>query len=328
MKSKRFPRVLVTVMVVATFMAAMLPVAMAEGSPAPAANADLSGITLSSGALSPVFDAGVLAYSVTVAPQTQKVMVTPQLADAAASLKMDGQSVPSLAVDVAPGQMRTVSIEVTAQDGIAKKTYAVNVTRTAPPHGRLAGIGVSTGTLSPAFLPLKWRYDLKLDENTSAVTITPEKGYASDVVKINGKSLLSVKVDIPRKGGSKNVIITVKADTGRKFSGVYFIHITRARSSDASLKAIRTSPSGLIPAFDPATLSYSVTILNKKSVVMVQPVTAQKGSRVWIDGKKVSARIYHLTAGTPKVVTIKVQAPDGKTTKTYTLTLTRSLPPA
>jgi hypothetical protein len=303
-------------------MGAMLPVAMAKGSGP--ANADLSAVSLDHGALSPVFDPGVAAYAVTIDPQVCGVTVTPALADANASFTIMGRQVASLWVNVNPGQTKPVTIEVTAQDGAAKKVYTVNVTRTAPQQGKLAGLAVSTGTLSPAFLPLTRVYTLAMDENTSSVTVTPEKGYASDIVRINGKLASSLTVKMPQKGTSRIIAVTVKSGAKHHVTGMYFIRIVRAKSSGADLKSIKTVPGGQVAGFNANTLAYSVNIPYKRPVVLVQPAALDRGSKVFIDGRKVSARTYRLTPGVAKTVTIQVQSQDGKNTKTYTLTLSRS----
>lgn len=322
---RSFPRLILAILVTAALVGAMLPVAMAEGSDPLPANADLSALNVDHGTLSPAFDPGVTAYLVTIDPQFRGVTVTPALADAKASYTIMGQKVATLWVNVNPGQTKPVTVEVTAQDSATKKVYTVNVTRKAPQQGKLAGIDVSGGTLSPAFLPLTRVYTLALDENTPSVTITPEKGYAADIVRINGKLASSLTVKMPQKGTGRIIVVTVRSGIKHHIIGMYFIRIVRAKSSNADLRSIRTVPGGQVAGFDAGTLTYSVNIPSKRPVVLVQPAAAERGSKVFIDGKRVSARTYRLAPGVAKTVTIMVQSQDGKNTKTYTLTLTRAV---
>ncbi len=45
----------------------------------------------------------------------------------------------------------TVTIVVTAQDGITTKTYIITVTRAPSGNANLAGLKISSGTLTPVF---------------------------------------------------------------------------------------------------------------------------------------------------------------------------------
>jgi len=100
-------------------------------------NANLSSLTTSAGTLSPVFDSETTEYSVVLGAGTSSVNFTPTTDDTSATLKINGTSHTSgtayTASNLAAYQLYT--IEVTASDGIAKKTYklAVRVTQATVP---------------------------------------------------------------------------------------------------------------------------------------------------------------------------------------------------
>jgi Cadherin-like beta sandwich domain/Domain of unknown function (DUF4073) len=94
-------------------------------------NADLSNLTLSSGVLSPSFAAGTGHYTVNVGNDVTSIRVTPTVADANATVMVNGSSA-LLPIYLNVGD-NTITIIVTAEDGISKKTYTVTVTR-ANPH--------------------------------------------------------------------------------------------------------------------------------------------------------------------------------------------------
>ncbi|WP_281384869.1 InlB B-repeat-containing protein [Cohnella nanjingensis] len=100
-------------------------------------NADLSGLALSSGALSPAFVPGTSTYGASVANSVASVTVTAAAADPQAAIRVNGQTVAggaaSEAISLAAGQNEIV-IEVTARDG-TKKTYTVNVYRASASSG-------------------------------------------------------------------------------------------------------------------------------------------------------------------------------------------------
>ncbi|MGH7021401.1 MAG: cadherin-like beta sandwich domain-containing protein, partial [Brevundimonas sp.] len=98
-------------------------------------NATLSALALSSGTLSPVFDAGTASYTASVSGATTSITVTPTVADADATVTVNGVSLTSgsasgaIALNVGSNTITTV---VTAQDGTTTRTYTTTVTRAAP----------------------------------------------------------------------------------------------------------------------------------------------------------------------------------------------------
>jgi hypothetical protein len=94
-------------------------------------NADLANLVLSAGALSPPFASGTTSYSANIVSNTNTMTVTPTVADATATVKVNGVTVAS-GNDSGPITLNTgsnvITIVVTAQDGVTTKTYTVNVT--------------------------------------------------------------------------------------------------------------------------------------------------------------------------------------------------------
>ena len=101
-------------------------------------DANLSGLTITEGALSPPFDAATISYAVSADNDVASVTLMPSTADAAASVTVAGTAVTSgatsgaITLDVG---VNAIAIVVTAEDGTTMKTYTVTVTRadnTAP----------------------------------------------------------------------------------------------------------------------------------------------------------------------------------------------------
>ncbi|MBN2553083.1 MAG: cadherin-like beta sandwich domain-containing protein, partial [Spirochaetales bacterium] len=122
------------------------------------ANAELSALAISAGTLDPVFDASTTSYSATVDSGVGFLKVTTSPADAAAAIHVQanggvwqlcapGVASSSLWLDVGDN---TVSVRVTAEDGITRKTYTIAVRRLSG-NAQLASLMVSPGTLVPAF---------------------------------------------------------------------------------------------------------------------------------------------------------------------------------
>ena len=121
------------------------------GGATPSSDADLLLLDLSSGSLSPAFDAAITDYDVGPAVLPESVTVTADTADAGATLRVNGSTVtpgmPSPLIALAMGTT-LVSVEVTAADGTTRKTYSIAIDRTS---AELAGLLAQAGPLQPAF---------------------------------------------------------------------------------------------------------------------------------------------------------------------------------
>jgi len=99
---------------------------------APSTNADLSSLTISEGALSPDFLSGTLNYTAQVANAIASLTVTPSAAGTNATITVNGMAVVSgnqsqdIALNVGE---TTITVIVTAEDGVTTKTYTIVVTR-------------------------------------------------------------------------------------------------------------------------------------------------------------------------------------------------------
>ena len=114
---------------------------------APSSNASLSALTISTGALSPGFATGPIAYSVSESSGTASVTIKPTTTSIVATVKVNGITVTSGtssgSISLPPGTTN-IPVEVTAQDGTTKKTYTIAVTRGS--GGSNAFIPLAAGT--------------------------------------------------------------------------------------------------------------------------------------------------------------------------------------
>ena len=95
-------------------------------------DADLSGLTLSTGTLAPAFARDSLAYTATVVGSITSLTVMPTSNHNGATITVNGTSVSSgnasSAISLSVGE-NTITIVVTAEDGTTTKTYTVTVER-------------------------------------------------------------------------------------------------------------------------------------------------------------------------------------------------------
>lgn len=95
-------------------------------------NANLSGLSLSQGTLSPAFAADISSYTATVASGVSSITVTPTLADTNASVTVNGAPVTSGSASGAislKGGTNVITVIVTAEDGTTRTTTTITVTR-------------------------------------------------------------------------------------------------------------------------------------------------------------------------------------------------------
>jgi len=120
-------------------------------------NANLGGLALSAGALSPDFASGTTSYTAIVSNPTGSIAVTPTAANANATLEVrvnggsyavvaSGTSSSALALNVGAN---SVNVRVTAEDGVSVTTYTITVTRNTPYQDWAAGAGLTGPNSGP-----------------------------------------------------------------------------------------------------------------------------------------------------------------------------------
>ncbi|MFF2888564.1 cadherin-like beta sandwich domain-containing protein, partial [Paenibacillus sp. NPDC057967] len=151
-------------------------------------NADLSGLSLSQGTLSPSpFDPATTAYTASVGHGVSSVTVTSTVSDSGATLSVSvydsagtrtygpeslTSGAESLSLPLSVGSNR-IEVTVTAPSSM-EKTYIATVTREASSNADLSGLALSEGTLSPSpFDPVTTAYTASVGHGVSSVTVTP-----------------------------------------------------------------------------------------------------------------------------------------------------------
>lgn len=181
-------------------------------------NANLANMVPSTGALSPVFASGTFGYTTNVPYLTTSITITPTLADANAQITVNGAAVSSgsasSSISLAEGS-NSISVTVTAQDGITQQTYTVNVVRATGPM--LSGLGLSNGTLSPAFASTTTAYTATIPGTSSTLALTPAWDDSNATVTVNGQSISSGNASSPiavNYGSNPAITLVITAPDG------------------------------------------------------------------------------------------------------------------
>ncbi|TDF96161.1 S-layer homology domain-containing protein [Paenibacillus piri] len=184
-------------------------------------DAALSGLTISQGILTPVFDKGTTRYSAEVAYDVNTVDVTPMSSFSAAAITVNGVPVDSgssytAALDVG---VNTISVVVAAQNGNVQ-TYTLSITRAGNNSGRNRRSNNTGNNVQPAQPDTKDQTDPVNEKDpdvTSAVTVSVTLDTATRIAKaeipasVLGDMLEKAAAD---KDGIKTVNIQVSAVEG------------------------------------------------------------------------------------------------------------------
>ena len=301
----------------------------------PSSNADLTGLSLSQGTLSPAFASPTTGYSASVAYGIAGLTVTPTASTATGvkTIKVNNVLVASGSasanIPLTVGT-NTISVAVTAEDGTTTKTYTVTVTRAVSTNTDLTGLVISQGTLSPSFASATTGYSASVAYSIAGLTVTPTASTATGVktIKVNNVLVASgaASANIPLAYGANTVSVLVTAEDGTT-TKTYSITVTRALpSSNTDLSGLSISQGVLSPSFTSGTVNYTVIEASGTAAVTVTPttITATGIKTIQVNGTAVTSGTASgnivLGSGTNNILVL-VTAEDGTTTKTYTVTV-------
>ena len=298
----------------------------------PSTDATLSALTLS-GIEFGTFDSTATSYTAHVANSVSQTTVTPTVNHSGASyvIKLGGVEDADGVITFSVGS-NVITVEVTAEDDSATRTYTVTVTRAAPPSTdatlrALTLSGIDFGT----FASSTTSYTTQVANSVSQTTVNPtvNDSGASYVIKLDGvedaDGVIALRV------GSNVITVDVTAEDGET-TQTYTVTVTRAEpptpqlSSDAALSALTLS--GIdFGIFDSTTISYTAQVANSVTQTTVSPTVNDSGASyvIKLGGVTDADGVVTLSVGT-NVITVKVTAEDDSTTRTYTVTVTRAVP--
>lgn len=185
------------------------------------------------------------------------------------------------------------------------------------PAARLAGLSVSSGSLSPAFKAGTFKYTVNVDSNVSSINI--DASLASGASFVNGYGPRTVNLNY----GSNTAQIRVKNSAGAVTKYTLTINRTDGRSSVNTLSNIRTNYGTLTPAFSSENTNYTVDVGNEVSNITID-ATLTDGTSSFVSGYGPST--YPLELG-PNKIYIKVANQKGEV-NVYNITVNRETTPS
>jgi gliding motility-associated-like protein len=235
---------------------------------------------------------------------------------------------PSQSIPLAVGA-NIITTVITAQDGVTTKTVIITVNRALSNDANLSALKISTGTLSPVFSPTNITYSDNVATTVTSVTVTPTTDDPAATVKVNGTAVTSgtASAAIPLAVGSNAVKVAVTAPNGTTIQ-TYTVTVIRGTSTDALLTSVKLTPaSTLTVVTGPSYVNYTTTVAATTSSVTVTATEQDPTATIKINGvttaSGVASASIPLAVGS-NVINIVSTAQDGVTTKTYTITATRT----
>ena len=290
----------------------------------PGTDAELTGIALSSGTLTPAFNPAISSYSATV--NLPSVAITATAADCP-EITVNGQPVASGGAAQVPLALgpNTVTVQSTAQNG-ATRTFTLALTRIANANAHLQGLALSAGTLNPAFSGEVTHYTASVPYMAS-LAITPTPVVPTATLTVNGApATAGAPQSVALQAGTTAINVGVTSEDGSA-TRWYTVEVARAApSADARLSALALSAGVLSPAFDPAVLAYSASVGYATDALQVAPTPAFGDATVTVNGTPALPGNPVRVPLVPGLNTIAVQATaqDGTTQQTYTLRVIRA----
>ena len=265
-------------------------VVLSRGISVTAGDATLSGLSLADPigeavAISPSFVYYETSYTAQVVNAVSEITVTPTPRGSLATIRYrdgDGNALDDLDPHAEGHQIglevgtNTIEVRVTSEDGNARRTYTVDVTRAqgSDSDATLRALELSEGVLNPAFASSVASYTAEVANTVAEITVmTARTDSAATVEYLDGDNNALADSDTGAVGqqvglevGSNTIRVVITAGNGIA-TQTYSVVVTRAAQSDTDatlsrleLERLDGIPVTLKPAFDPDTFDYTLEV--------------------------------------------------------------------
>ena len=268
-------------------------------------DASLQSISVSEGTLTPSFGRDTADYTVVVERDIEKISISATATHPQAMLT--GGNVVDAPLLLGENYF---NIDITAEDGITKRTYTVMVFRNWSFDANLSALTVSEGVLTPGFDENITEYTVNLTNNITRISINATANFSE-------ATIAGIVTDADVKTGENifNVIVTAEDGTTKK---TYKITVSRDMSVDATLKSLTLSRGTLTPAFSPNTNGYRAEVTDAVTTMTIAGIPNHEDAVV---RGNVNGALLEIGENTFEIT---VTAEDNITSKVYTIVVTRT----
>lgn len=261
---------------------------------APSPKALLKTLSATNVTLTPAFEMTVMTYRAQVSYSVTKTTVTAEAEDGTASIKVNGESPIEGKKEVALAVgSNTISIEVTAEDGISRKIYTVTVIRegqkesdkdekTSTPETTVATTTPAAGTTTPTSVLTEVIVNGQVQNAGTTTTVTVESQTVTIVTVDHDK--IEEKLDAEEKG--VKVVIPVSDSSDVVVGELNGQTVKKMQEKEAILEIKTESASYTLPA----------------SEIDIDSVSGQIGQEVELNDIRINVSIAVPPADTVKIV--------------------------
>jgi|GEM_PF-6169579 len=292
--------------------------------------AQLSNLAVSAGTLTPIFSKDTLSYTVLVPKNIASITVTPSAPGNDMNITVNGTAVKSgnssQPIELHSDTYTNIVIIVDDEESQTARMYTVSARRIGDSTATLDDLALSTGSLVPSFRSDRLDYSVEVDNDITAMSVTPAAASGFSTISVNGSSVASGSASAPISLNVGINLISVIVTAEDETTCTYTITVKRLGSHNADLSAITLSQGTLTPSFSSGTLSYTAEVENAITSLTVSSTTAESYAMISVNdvastsGTAVTVSNLLVGANTIRIV---VTAQDGTTTKIYTVTVTR-----
>ncbi len=300
-------------------------------------NANLQDLQLSAGSLDTSFQSETTSYTASVDYSVTKIQVSASPVNSSATLKINSVSTPNdtLSSEIALSVgSNPITVKVTSGDQSTSQDYSITITRAGPPadDATLQSLQLSSGSFNQSFAPDVASYSANVAYETASIRVTANPLNSNATLKINDIETTNdtASNDIELVEGSNTIKVKVTSADGTS-NKVYTLEITRlgveTSLATADLQSISLSSASLSPTFQPDNISYSSTVSNETTEILVTANPLNSNATLEINHVAISSNPASTTIALSEgnnTITIKVTSEDESTEKTYELVVSRA----
>lgn len=269
------------------------------------------------------------AYSAILPPTATSVRIKVAEIVDFATLTVDGAAatagVFSAPVALNIGQT-IIHLGVTAENGTTTRAYTLTIDRDGPTNAFAAiqlSPNITLTEVAGADPSLNTYYTALASSETSFFTIKPAPNNSAATASVNGIAVpsgtesLAIQIYAGVNAPSKVAITAADGVTIHN----YYISVTRAKSTDATLSGLQTSPSSVVIK---SGNNYTASVLPGVTTIKLVPTANASTASIKINGVAVStgnvSGAIGLNTG-QTIINVVVTAQDGVTVQNYTVTV-------
>jgi Cadherin-like beta sandwich domain/FG-GAP repeat len=195
----------------------------------------------------------------------------------------------------------------------------------------LSGLGISQGTLAPAFSSAVTAYDVTVAAAANSVTVTPTTSDAGASVTVDGNAVTSGAASpaVALNTGDNTISVVVTAEDGTT-TRTYTLSIYRL-SDDATLSSLSPTSANLVQLFQSALFNYTATVGFLQTREQVTAAVTHANATLTINSNATASGVESgdiaLAVG-QNTITVTVTAEDGIATQNYVIDVTRQDAPS